>query len=288
MKKSICQLKGQDVIENLDCVYSIGEDVILMEKSVISMAFEHPFKIDMVHVIISVKGVIRGRINLLSYTAESPCVTVILAGQILEYEYVSDDFEGMTVIMSQRFTDSLNVEDAFGAFSAVRDNPVIPLTENAKEAMLNHYSMMYRTIKADDNPYRLEIARNLTRALFYGAGYYFYKNAVVRQKSGNEALVDRFMKLVQVHFKMHRRVEFYAEKLSLTPKYMSSVIRECSGKSAGEWIDERTVLEVKTLLKTTNMTIQQIADELNFPTQSYFGRYFKRLVGMSPKEYRKR
>jgi AraC-like DNA-binding protein len=69
---------------------------------------------------------------------------------------------------------------------------------------------------------------------------------------------------------------------------MSSVIRSSSGKSAGEWIDERTVLEVKTLLKTTGMTIQQIADELNFPTQSSFGRYFKRIVGTSPKEYRKK
>jgi AraC-type DNA-binding domain-containing proteins len=64
------------------------------------------------------------------------------------------------------------------------------------------------------------------------------------------------------------------------------VIKEAGGKSAGEWIDERVILEVKALLKSTNMTIQQISDELNFPTQSSFGKYFKRLTGISPKEYR--
>jgi AraC-like DNA-binding protein len=288
MKKRVYQIKGQDIIEDIDNVCSIGEDVILMEKPVISMAFEHPFKADMIHVIVSIKGTSRGKINIQPYTAEAPCVLTVLAGQILEYDYVSDDFDGVIIVMSQRFTDSLNIEDAFSAYVAVRDNPVIPLTENAKEAILTYYSLMFKTVKADDNPYRLEIARNLTRAIFYAAGYYFYKTADARQKNRNEALVDWFMKLVQSHFRMYRGVEFYAEKLSLTPKYMSSVIKAVSGKSASEWIDDRTVLEAKTLLKTTNMTIQQISDELNFPNQSYFGRYFKRLVGMSPKEYRKR
>jgi AraC-like DNA-binding protein/serine protease inhibitor ecotin len=288
MKKSIHQLKGEEIMEQIDNVRSINEDIILMEKPVISMALEHPFKTDMLHVIISTKGVSRGKINLQPYTAESPCVVAILSGQILEYDCVSDDFEGVSIAMSQRFTDNLNIEDAFSAYVAVRDNPVIPLTENTLEAVQTYYSLMLKTVKADDNPHRLEIARNLTRALFYGAGYYFYKTAASGQKNRNETFVDRFMKLVQSHFKTHRKVEFYAEKMGLTPKYMSSVIRKSSGKSAGEWIDERTVLEVKTLLKTTGMTIQQIAEELNFPTQSSFGRYFKRIVGTSPKEYRKK
>lgn len=81
-------------------------------------------------------------------------------------------------------------------------------------------------------------------------------------------------------------VAFYASKLSLTPKYLSKVIRQNSGKTAGEWIEEYVILEAKALLKSTNKTIQQITDELNFSTQSFFGKYFKRRVGLSPKEYR--
>jgi hypothetical protein len=201
MKKSIHQLKGEDIIAQIDSVRSIGEDIILMEKPVISMAPEHPFKMDMVHVIISTKGVAHGKINLQPYTAESPCLVTILSGQILEYDSVSDDFEGVSIVMSRKFTDSLNIEAAFSTYISVRDHPVIPLTENLKEDVLTYYSLMLKAVKANDNPLQLEIARNLTRAFLYSTGYYSCKTAVAGQKNRNEAFVDRFMKLVQSHFK---------------------------------------------------------------------------------------
>jgi len=67
---------------------------------------------------------------------------------------------------------------------------------------------------------------------------------------------------------------------------MSRTLRETSGKSANDLIYEHVTLEAKALLKSTSMTIQQISDELNFPSQSFFGKYFKRVTGMSPKEYK--
>jgi len=85
----------------------------------------------------------------------------------------------------------------------------------------------------------------------------------------------------------HRSVEFYADKLSLTPKYLTTVVRETSGKTAHDWIIEYVILSAKALLKSTNITIQEISDRLNFPSQSFFGKYFKQQTGMSPVEYRK-
>jgi AraC-like DNA-binding protein len=287
MKKKISQLNWKAILKDIDNVYSIGEDFILLEKPVILMAFEHPFKVDAVTIIICTAGTFRGKMNLQQYETQSPCMVIVLAGQILEYEYSSDDFEGKVILMSKRFLESLHIEKGFSAFVSIRENPCIPLTESELEAIGNYYAMMLGAIAATDNPHRLEIAKNLTRAFFYGMGYYLHKTMGDKQKSKNETLVDNFMKLVQIHFKTHRGTKFYADKLCLTPKYMSSIIKEASGKSASEWIDELTVLEIKTLLKTTNMTIQQIADELNFPAQSSLGKFFKRLVGTPPKEYRK-
>lgn len=99
--------------------------------------------------------------------------------------------------------------------------------------------------------------------------------------------MGNFMDLIRTHYKEHRGAEFYADKLCLTPKYLTKVIKENSGKSANDWIDDYVVLEAKALLKSTNMTIQQISDELNFPSQSFFDKFFKRHVGVSPKEYKK-
>lgn len=79
---------------------------------------------------------------------------------------------------------------------------------------------------------------------------------------------------------------FYAEKLHITPKYLSTVIKQNTGKSVNDWIDDYVILEAKALLKSSRMTIQQISDELNFVDQSAFGKYFKRIEGMSPKDYK--
>ena len=75
--------------------------------------------------------------------------------------------------------------------------------------------------------------------------------------------------------------------MCITPRYLSRVVKESTQFSAAEWIERLVVLEARALLKSTNMTIQQISDELNFSTQTFFGKYFKRRVGLSPKEYRR-
>ena len=97
---------------------------------------------------------------------------------------------------------------------------------------------------------------------------------------------ERFLNLVQIHFKIERFLKFYAEKLDLTPKHLSRTMKNLTGFTAVEWIERYVVLEAKVMLKASNLNIQQISDELNFPSQSFFGKYFKKNVGMSPKEFR--
>jgi len=132
----------------------------------------------------------------------------------------------------------------------------------------------------------MEVARHLTLAFFYGASYNFHKFADKREKTHNEALIEKFLNLVQMHYKQERGLEFYADKMCITSKHLSRVLRETGNKSPNDLIDDRVVLEAQALLKSTNMTIEQISDELNFPSQSFFGKYFKRVTGMSPKEYK--
>jgi AraC-like DNA-binding protein len=100
-------------------------------------------------------------------------------------------------------------------------------------------------------------------------------------------LVEKFLDLAQTHYKEQRELNFYADKLCLTPKHLSKVVRKTSGTTANGWIDNHVILEAKALLKSTDMTILQISEELNFPSQSFFGKYFKRCTGMSPSEYKK-
>jgi AraC-like DNA-binding protein len=82
-------------------------------------------------------------------------------------------------------------------------------------------------------------------------------------------------------------VKFYADILCITPRYFSKIVKENSGKSPNEWIDEYIMQEAKALLKSGNFTVQQVSDELNFPSQSFFGKYFKRHTGVMPSKYKK-
>ena len=287
MKNIIEVFNWRSELKEADNVVSIGEDFILLDKPIIASVFGYPFKIDVVTAIICEKGEMKGNMDLIPYHSTAPSMIIILPDQILQYKYISPDFQGLFIVMSKKFVDSLGIEDRFSTLVSVRDNPCISLSAEEMEAMQTYYKMMQRTISVEEHPHRLEIARNLTRAFFFGAGYFFHKTPKDNKKTKNEKLVDDFLRLVQLNYKKHRNIEFYADKLCITPKYMSSVIRQTSNKTAGDWIDDHVMLEAKALLKSTNSTIQQISDELNFADQSFFGKYFKRLAGVSPKEYRK-
>lgn len=101
-----------------------------------------------------------------------------------------------------------------------------------------------------------------------------------------QQLFDKFMTLLQAYHDKERSLQFYTEKMFLTPKYVSSMIKNYSGKAALEWINEYVILEAKMMLRYTSMSVQEIAYALNFPTQSAFGKYFKQQVCVSPKQYR--
>lgn len=246
---------------------------------------DSPCRIDEHICCIYLQGETRGRINLIPYQQRALGMSILIPGQILEIESISDDFEGICILMSKNFVSSLELPHSFQTYMSVQENPIIPLTDNQFEAMISYCTMVSHVLEKK-HPNKSEIIKHLTCAFFYGIGYYFHQIAENKVLSNDEALMQNFLKEVQLSYKRERKVLFYADKMNLTAGYLSTVIKKTSGKTAAEWIDDYVLLEAKALLKTTGMTIQQVSDELNFPSQSFFGKFFKRLANLSPKEYR--
>jgi AraC-like DNA-binding protein len=207
----------------------------------------------------------------------------------LQYEHISEDFSGFFLAMSERFANDLltNLQERLSLHLAFSDNPSLLLNSSELESMMDYYNLMKKTQRIKDLSIRKEMVKHLTLAFYYALTYQSLILPGNEQPSKQHVLLDRFIKLVEENFREQRDVGFYADRLCLTPKYLSKVIKDASGTSAGEWIDDYVILEAKALLKSTNMTVQQVSDELNFPSQSFFGKYFKRVVGVSPKEYKK-
>ena len=165
-------------------------------------------------------------------------------------------------------------------------------THPETQAPRRFISMVEQELKGSETDFSSEIIGGLIAATIYKVGdiltHYLTEHPEVDSPIHNRAeeYFRQFTELLGEHYKHERSVGFYARQLCITPKYLTTLIKRISGKSVSEWIDNYVILEAKTLLKYSNMSVQEIAYYLNFPNQSFFGSYFKRNAGMSPSQYK--
>ena len=269
--------------------YRIGNNLLYIEQHRIpDMAYE-PWKTDITTAVIYTKGSAEISINMKRYTVKAPTMVVMLAEQIMQLHNTSDDLESTCLVMSKSFSDDLfgNISKTTSLYNAVYQNPILRFGDTENLVISDYLKMLKSIISFTDNPYRLEAAKHLTLTLFFG---YFHKlhNADYNNYGYANTIVTEFIGMLKQNYKEHRDANFYAEKLCLTPKYLSTLIKEHTGKTVHDWIDEYVTTESKALLRSTKMTIDQISDSLNFPSQDTFSKFFKRVVGISPSEYRKK
>ena len=189
--------------------------------------------------------------------------------------------------MTEEFTDSLGIGNTFNLSRTIAEYPLIELDERSCRAIESYLTMCRDLAHETGNPHREEILRLTTRAFFLGLGHTIHKQHTAPKERGAE-LTTKFLRLVEAHYRTHRNLSFYAEQMSLTPKYLSTAVKATSGKSAMQWIEYYVILDASSQLSSTERTIKEIAYDLNFPSQSFFGKYFSRIVGLSPLAYRRK
>ena len=216
---------------------------------------------------------------------------ILLPGQFVSFTEASDDFLTTTLVVSPTmFSDALSGVPRFSPhfFFYMRTHYWYPQTENDTRRLMNFFGMVKYKVTSNDI-YRRELIIHLLRYLYLELFSAYEKEAslmTTRKDTRKEELANKFFGLIMKHFKENKDVAFYADKLCITSKYLTMVIKEVSGKSAKDWIVEYIVLEIKALLKNTNMNIQEIAVKTNFANQSSLGRFFRKHTGMSLSQYR--
>lgn len=269
--------------------YSVDDELSIIDNPSFDILPNHPYRSPLVAAVYCQAGRGRGRVNAKTYDLEPGGFFIVLPGQITEMVDISEDFRATYVLMSEHFTESLSIGNTFDLRNIVTEHPYILLEERAQQALEGYLAMCMNIIPIEEHPHRLEVLRLITRAFFLGMGYFLHDqqrgdNSQTRQAD----ITSDFVRLVEANYREHRDLAFYAERVGLTPKYLSTVVKASSGKSAVEWIEKYVTLDAITQLTSTERTIKQIAYDLNFPSQSFFGKYFARVVGMSPAAYRER
>lgn len=266
----------------------IGNDFWIYDKITAPMfkMLKEPVKLTSNTNIFVRKGAFKILINLIPYECEGPSLVNIRHGETLQVLEVSDDLFASFIVISKRVVEDLflHINDVTNLTSIYRQ-PVVALNPDLIPKFEGLYESMHAVTEDTENPQLLKAIEHCLIAFYYR---YAYKCYDLIEGGVNTAtrLSDTFIKIVQEKFKTERFLEYYANELGVTPKHLSRTIKAQTGYSAASWIERFLILEAKILLKSTNLTVQQISDSLSFPSQSFFGKYFKKNVGLSPKAYR--
>lgn len=268
----------------------LPEDVLtgVLTDSVILNLYAHfPCRIKAEIVVLCKKGDIDASINLVDYHVSDNSFLVVLPGSIFQVNQIRGDVEIYFAGFSSDFLRSLNpVKSLLDITYTIKHNPVVPLKEEMVELIEDYFKLGIRT-KEHFSLENRELSRHLYYCLIYAiSSLYSNRKVDTGNLSPAERISQDFGQLVLDHYTKEKNVAFYASKLGITAAYLSTIVKQTTGRTCMEFISNMVIMDAKAQLKSTNLPIYQIADSLNFNNVSFFGKYFKRYVGVSPQEYR--
>ena len=282
-----------ETLKNYSVDYShLGEDYIISRISAVKPQFKRKLmgRFNGMTVLVSVRGTLHLTLNMESVVVKPNSAVFIAPETFLRPEKVDEEeLEFFMLFLSNRFMHGINFDmNAVNTSLLASNDPVLELTPERTEVLRRYFDLLHLT-SLEDNNYSRHIARSLAEA----AGYQLmaYGEEAVRRMSEEQPRTRRatyvrtFLGLVRDNHRREHSIGFYADRMFISPKYLSLIIKEATGKSAAEWIDQYVIQEAKNLLRYSGKNVQQIAYELNFTNQSSFGKYFKHITGLSPTQF---
>ncbi|WPQ66035.1 helix-turn-helix transcriptional regulator [Chitinophaga sancti] len=266
-------------------IFNNGELVIEPEISI-------PFLLDHYTIILVTSGKLKMRLNLVEY--DIPANSLIICNPNIIFEFLSDMHQ--CAFIAADFSTTLLAEtalnkkymDGFGIYTRqhIPVHCLSPTEVRSIKAIMDLLAIKNKLPK--EHPFISELLLNLFRVLFFEVASVLHDKIAAQQiqLNGKEVLVKKFYAELTSNFKKRRDVEFYAERLNVTPKYLTKCVKEMFGKSTSEVITQMVIVEAKFMLSDLSDPISKIAERLAFSDQFFFSKFFKRATGISPSEYR--
>ncbi len=259
------------------------------------LGITHPeYRLTAYATLLCTKGNARLMLNNLEYELTVGDLLVCMPGAMIEGKYFSDDFQTIGFYLSLEFFEALT-KLPIGLFDSavyIANHPVVHIAEPAISIFTQYYELIRSKLNDySDNPHHQLVTDFLIQAFMYE--FHDTMEATVKLETNNvhftsgDNLRKNFMQLLLQSYPKPRSVAWYADKLNVTPKYLSNVCKQLTGKTASNIIDHYVLEDVKRNLMRPEKSVKQIVNELDFASISFFGKYVKKHLGMSPKNYRK-
>lgn len=268
----------------------IGNDVFFKEETDTVKLLSKPYLANKQFLILCTSGYAKGTIDLKEFEISKDNLLILFPVRIVQFTEFSHDYNALVISTSIDYSRSMQHNESISIWMRLLSDPIVHLTDKETAMMTHCFKIVSNVIDTEGNEHKLEAIRKIFEAMFYiGIDFEDIKHHRTRKMSRKEKVFDDFYTNLIRYHRQSREVQFYADKLCITPKYMSNIIKVVTGLSALEWINNYIVLEAKMVLSSNpKMTIQEVADYLGFPDQSFFGKFFKKHIGMTPSDFKKR
>ncbi len=288
-----------DTLKTLGNIDSFNDELIIAELDAsisVHMNNEYnnsvPVRMNAMLIVITTQGSSDFYLDYLPYKTTKGQLITIFPSHTVQLTNISPDFKGQMIVLSKDFLNGWVDKRTPSMVNYLKlvKSPFTQLEERETRVVLECMQSLKRKIKDHSHFFQKEALQVGVIELIVELGNIFMgkKDGLVNQTlTRKEELLNEFLELLFIHCKEEHQVDFYADKLCISPQYLSLILKDKTGKSASKWINEAIMTEAKILLKSPNMTVKQVADLLNFSDQSTFGKFFKKHQKISPLEYRK-
>lgn len=283
----ISEKSGRETAVGLTDRYAV-KYFVLSDASLLSLeqSLEEPFLFEGFVFNICLNGEASYTLNYRTFTVGAGMMLIAIPGQIVTLTGRSDDLVIESLFLSSDYILQLPLPKDFDLLKRMCSEPLRKVSEDTLRNVRELYALVAK-YHSRETPYREAQTKALLFALLMEiSSVYSVPRTMPPTTVRQELLADAFFKLLSEHYKTERNVSFYADKLCLTPKYLSTAIKRVTNHPISDWINQMVVMEAKRLLITTDLTALQISERLNFATPSFFGRFFKQHAGVTPLQYK--
>ena len=269
----------------------IDGDILLLDEIAKMPLPKEPRRMESLFLALCLKGSAHYFVDSVEHVVESGDLIIINRGRVTYDCTMSPDCRGIGIIINYDFFKETvkSVHELSALFLFARNHPVFRIPQEKADFIHDIFFRMKAKIDDKDNHFKRKMIQSLFLAMIYEMCNVIY--SMQSQNNGcntrAEEIFTQFLLLVEKNFRNERRVGWYSEQLCISPKYLSETVKTVSKRTPNDWIDSYVTMELRMLLRNTQKSIKEIAQELNFSNQSFLGKYFKEHVGMSPSEYRR-
>ena len=268
----------------------LDDDLLLTEHINEAPMPTEPRKMNIIIIGLCTQGEIIYKLDTQEQVIKPGDILIVSERHVVDSYRHSPDMQGLCMMMSIHFFHEIiqNIRDVSSLFLFARSHPVMSLEQKEIDTFKAYFNVIKQRLGDKSNHFHKDLIRTLLLAMFYDLSNIIYRvQNNDRPRSRAESIFLDFIRMVEKNCRTERRVGWYAQQLSMTPKYLTECVKQISQRTPNEWIENYVSLELRVQLKNSNKSIKEIANEMHFPDQSLMGKYFKKIVGLTPLQYRR-